>query len=108
MTAACMMVKKEIYQQVGGMDEAFQVAFNDVDFCLRVRETGKLVVFQNYAQLYHHESLTRGYETSKKNKIRFKEEAKLFKTRWKDILESGDPYYNPNLTLRRSDCSLGE
>lgn len=107
-TAACMMVKKEIYQQVGGMDEAFQVAFNDVDFCLRVRETGKLVVFQNYAQLYHHESLTRGYETSKKNKIRFKEEAKLFKTRWKDILESGDPYYNPNLTLRRSDCSLGE
>ncbi len=107
-TAACMMVKKELYQKVGGMDEAFQVAFNDIDFCLRVRETGKLVVFQAYAELYHHESLTRGYETSQKNKKRFKEEIKLFKTRWKDILEAGDPYYNPNLTLRRSDCTLRE
>ena len=107
-TAACMMVKKELYQKVGGMDEAFQVAFNDIDFCLRVRETGKLVVFQAYAELYHHESLTRGYETSQKNKKRFKEEIKLFKTRWKGILEAGDPYYNPNLTLRRSDCTLRE
>lgn len=107
-TAACMMVKKDLYQKVGGMDEAFQVAFNDIDFCLRVRETGKLVVFQAYAELYHHESLTRGYETSQKNKKRFKEEIKLFKTRWKDILEAGDPYYNPNLTLRRSDCTLRE
>lgn len=107
-TAACMMVKKELYQKVGGMDEAFQVAFNDIDFCLRVRETGKLVVFQAYAELYHHESLTRGYETSQKNKKRFKEEIKLFKTRWKDLLEAGDPYYNPNLTLRRSDCTLRE
>ena len=107
-TAACMMVKKELYQKVGGMDEAFQVAFNDIDFCLRVRETGKLVVFQAYAELYDHESLTRGYETSQKNKKRFKEEIKLFKTRWKDILEAGDPYYNPNLTLRRSDCTLRE
>ena len=107
-TAACMMVKKELYQNVGGMDEAFQVAFNDIDFCLRVKETGKLVVFQAYAELYHHESLTRGYETSQKNKKRFKEEIKLFKTRWKDILEAGDPYYNPNLTLRRSDCTLRE
>lgn len=107
-TAACMMVKKELYQKVGGMDEAFQVAFNDIDFCLRVRQTGKLVVFQAYAELYHHESLTRGYETSQKNKKRFKEEIKLFKTRWKDLLEAGDPYYNPNLTLRRSDCTLRE
>ena len=107
-TAACMMVKKELYQKVGGMDEAFQVAFNDIDFCLRVRETGKLVVFQAYAELYHHESLTRGYETSQKNKKRFKEEIKLFKTRWKDLLEAGDPYYNSNLTLRRSDCTLRE
>ena len=107
-TAACMMVKKELYQKVGGMDEAFQVAFNDIDFCLRVRETGKLVVFQAYAELYHHESLTRGYETSQKNKKRFKEEIKLFKTRWKDLLEAGDPYYNPKLTLRRSDCTLRE
>ena len=107
-TAACMMVKKELYQKAGGMDEAFQVAFNDIDFCLRVRETGKLVVFQAYAELYHHESLTRGYETSQKNKKRFKEEIKLFKTRWKDLLEAGDPYYNPNLTLRRSDCTLKE
>ena len=107
-TAACMMVKKELYQKVGGMDEAFQVAFNDIDFCLRVRETGKLVVFQAYVELYHHESLTRGYETSQKNKKRFKEEIKLFKTRWKGILEAGDPYYNPNLTLRRSDCTLRE
>ena len=107
-TAACMMVRKEIYQMVGGMDETFEVAFNDIDFCLKVRQAGKLVVYQAYAELYHHESLTRGYETSRQNRKRFQEEVKLFKNRWKEILREGDPYYNPNLSLNRSDCSLSE
>lgn len=103
-----MMVRKEIYQMVGGMDETFEVAFNDIDFCLKVRQAGKLVVYQAYAELYHHESLTRGYEISRQNRKRFQEEVKLFKNRWKEILREGDPYYNPNLSLNRSDCSLSE
>ena len=90
-TAACMMVRKEIYQMVGGLDETFEVAFNDIDFCLKVRQAGKLVVYQAYAELYHHESLTRGYETNRQNRKRFQEEVKLFKTRWRDILREGDP-----------------
>lgn len=107
-TAACMMTKKILYQQIGGMDEGFQVAFNDIDFCLKMRKLGKLVVYQAFAELYHHESLTRGYETTRENEKRFKEEIRLFKARWKDILKEGDPYYNPNLSLKRSDCAIRE
>lgn len=105
-TAACMITKKSLYLQVGGMDEEFQVAFNDIDYCLKIRELGKLVVYNPYAELYHHESLTRGYETNPENKKRFKNETKIFKTRWREILKNGDPYYNPNLSLKRSDCSV--
>ena len=107
-TAACMMTKKSLYEELGGMDEDFQVAFNDIDFCLRMREIGKLVVFQAYAELYHHESLTRGYENRPENRKRFKDETRRFKSRWKEILRKGDPYYNPNFSLERSDCVLSE
>lgn len=105
-TAACMMVKKSVHEEIGGFDEKFEVAFNDVDYCLRVRELGLLVVFQAFAELYHYESQSRGLEDTKEKKVRFQKEAELFRTRWKEILEKGDPYYNPNLTLRHSDCSL--
>ena len=95
-----------MHEEIGGFDEKFEVAFNDVDYCLRVRELGLLLVFQAFAELYHYESQSRGLEDTKEKKVRFQKEAELFRTRWKEILEKGDPYYNPNLTLRHSDCSL--
>lgn len=105
-TAACMMVKKSVHDEIRGFDEKFEVAFNDVDYCLRVRETGLLVVFHAFAELYHHESRSRGMEDTEEKKQRFEREAQLFRERWKGLLEQGDPYYNPNLTLKHSDCSL--
>ena len=105
-TAACMMTKKSLYFRLQGLDENFQVAFNDIDYCLRMRELGKLVVYNAYVEMYHYESLTRGSDKNVENKKRFSEEVKLFKKRWGKILKNGDPYYNPNLSLARSDCSL--
>lgn len=105
-TAACMMVKKSVHEAIGGFDEKFEVAFNDVDYCLRVRGLGKSVIFQAFTELYHYESRSRGLEDTEEKKERFQREAELFRKRWKDILKNGDPYYNPNLTLKHSDCSL--
>lgn len=105
-TAACMMTKKSLFYRLHGLDDRFQVAFNDIDYCLRMRQLGKLVVYQAYAELYHYESLTRGDDKNAENKKRFSAEVKLFKKRWGEILKKGDPYYNPNLSLARSDCSL--
>lgn len=105
-TAACMMVKKSLYQELQGLDEDFRVAFNDIDFCLRIREKGLLVVYQAYVELYHYESLTRGYDKSAENKKRFEAETKRFKSKWAEVLEKKDPYYNPNFSLLRNDCSL--
>lgn len=102
-TAACMMVSKKIYEEVGGLSEDFRVAFNDVDFCLKIREKGYLVVFNPYAELYHYESKSRGYETTPEKKARFDREVAHFKERWKKILQEGDPYFNPNFTLTRGD-----
>ena len=105
-TAACMMTKKSLYQKIGGMDESFAVAFNDVDYCLRVREQNKLVVYQAFVEMYHYESVTRGYEDKPENAKRFEQETKRFKKRWAKILKAGDPYYNPNLTKTRNDCVI--
>ncbi len=103
-TAACLMIKKTLYQKVDGLDAVnFKVAYNDVDFCLRVLEKGYYNVFTPFAELYHHESITRGYENTPEKLARFdKEKASLFE-RHKEILQNGDPYYNPNLTLDRED-----
>ncbi|HEY8036072.1 MAG TPA: glycosyltransferase [Methylobacter sp.] len=104
-TAACLIVKKSIYQEVGGLDEAnLAVAFNDVDFCLRVREAGYRNIWTPYAELYHHESATRGYEDTSEKQLRFRDEARYVKKRWGDMLVN-DPAYNPNLTLDREDFS---
>lgn len=103
-TAACLMVKKSVFKQVNGLDEKFQVAFNDVDFCLRVRETGKLIVFTPFVEAYHYESKSRGQEDTPEKKKRFQGEIDRFKERWG--LFRVDPYYNPNLTLDREDFSL--
>lgn len=99
-TAACMMVKKSVYEEVGGMDAAFSVAFNDVDLCLRIREKGYLVVYDPYVEMYHHESKTRGTEDTKEKIRRFQSEIELMRSRWIKILKEGDPYYNPNFSLK--------
>lgn len=98
-TAACLMIKKDIFEALGGLDCDLAVAFNDVDLCLRVRELGYLVVFTPYAELYHYESKSRGYEDTVEKQERFRREIKIFKSLWGDgILKKGDPYYNPNFS----------
>lgn len=106
-TGACLMISKAIYEELNGLDEQFVVAFNDVDFCLRVREAGYLNVFTPFAELYHYESKSRGYEDTPEKQKRFEGERNLLRERWKQIIiEDGDPYYNPNLTLDREDFGL--
>ena len=98
-TAACLLVRKSVFDEVDGLDEEFQVAFNDVDFCLRIRDKGYLIVYTPYAELYHYESKSRGYEDTPEKQERFQREIALMKTRWDGLLEN-DPYYNPNMTLK--------
>ena len=105
-TAACMLVKRSVFEQAGGLTEELAVAFNDIDFCLKVREMGKLVVYQPSAELYHYESKSRGYEDSPEKVERFQNEMDWFINRWRDVIEQGDPYYNRNLTLDNSDFSM--
>lgn len=106
-TGACLMVKKSIYDELGGLDESFQVALNDVDFCLRIREKGYLNVFTPFAELYHFESASRGSDVMDEAKAkRYEEESAHFRDKWKTVLEKGDPYYNPNFSLDHSDYSL--
>lgn len=106
-TAACMMTKRSVFDEVGGFCEELAVAFNDIDYCMKVRKTGKLVVYTPYATLYHYESKSRGQEDSPEKMRRFESEIDLFKKRWPEILENGDPYYNVNLTLDMKDPHFG-
>ena len=104
-TAACLLIKKSIYHEVNGLDEDnFAIAFNDVDFCLRVREAGYRNVWTPYAELYHHESATRGFEDTPEKQARFSKEVICMKNRWGDTLMN-DPAYSPNLTLDLEDFS---
>lgn len=105
-TAACMMTKKSVYQAVGGLTEEFEVAFNDIDYCLKVREQGMLIVYNPYVELYHYESKSRGMEDTPEKAERFNSEVERFIERWEQVLEQGDPCYNPNLALNKSDFSL--
>ncbi len=105
-TAACMMVKREAFDKVHGLSEEFQVAFNDIDFCLRLGKAGYLVVYNPYAELYHYESKSRGLEDTPEKVARFNREIASFEKHWPEILRDGDPYYNPNLTLESQDFSL--
>ena len=105
-TAACMMVKRSVYEQVGGLEEKLKVAFNDVDFCLKVRKAGYLVVYNPYVELHHYESKTRGAEDTKEKIRRFQSEIEYMRSHWIEILKEGDPAYNPNLTLTKWDYSL--
>lgn len=105
-TAACMMTKRELFDQVGGFDEELKVAFNDIDFCLKVRQLNKLVVYNAFALWHHYESLSRGYETSPEKIERFEKEIKRFQTKWHQILVDGDPYYNANFDVSYSPFEL--
>lgn len=104
-TAACLLIRREIFDAVGGLDARLQVAFNDVDFCLRVREKGYLNLWTPYAELYHHESASRGYEDTPAKMARFQGEVAFMTERWGDQLFN-DPAYNPNLTLESTDFAL--
>ncbi|WP_321941331.1 glycosyltransferase family 2 protein [Paraburkholderia tropica] len=103
-TAACLLVRQSIYKEVDGLDEQLQVAFNDVDFCLRVRKAGYRNVWTPYAELYHHESATRGQEDDPVKLARFNREIEYVQKRWGDQLKL-DPCYSPNLTLEHEDFS---
>ncbi len=103
-TAACIMAKKEIYEQVGYMDEKFAVAFNDVDFCLKIRELNKLIVYDPFVEFMHYESKTRGEENTPEKIKRFEGEIKRFLKKWDKFLKEGDPYFNINFDLESDKC----
>lgn len=98
-TGACLMTKKTLYNQVGGLDESLAVAFNDIDYCLKIRSMNKLVVLNPFSLWYHYESVSRGYENDFNKMIRFESEVRTFQNRWSDILLKGDPYYNSNFDV---------
>ena len=105
-TGACLLVKKSLFEEVGGLDESFAISLNDVDFCLKLREKGLLNVFTPFAELYHYESVSRGLDDSGEKAERYNRESAHFREKWKIVLEKGDPYYNPNFSLDRSDFAL--
>lgn len=99
-TGACMMIRKDLYNEIGGLDEQnLRVAFNDVDLCLRLRQKGFLIVYTPFAELLHHESASRGFDVSV-------DEIAYMQKKYGDLIQGGDPYYNPNLTRERFDFSL--
>ena len=105
-TAACMMMKRTVFESLDGFEEALTVAFNDVDLCLRCVRAGYLVVYNPRVELYHYESKSRGSEDSEDKVRRFQQEIEFMRTRWIDLLKQGDPYYNKNLTLSKWNYSL--
>jgi GT2 family glycosyltransferase len=107
-TAACLLTHKQLYQSLGGLDEKnLPVAFNDVDFCLRVREAGFRVVYTPYAELYHYESVSRGKDNSREKLARALRETRYMRRRWPHMM-ARDPYYNPNLNYGKPDFTLGK
>lgn len=98
-TAACMMVKKSVFEEVNGFDEQFKVACNDVDLCLKIRKSGYLIVFDAFSLWHHYESKSRGYEDNQEKIWRFNSEVEKFQQKWSDILNDGDPYYNKNFKI---------
>ncbi|MCF6172210.1 MAG: glycosyltransferase [Campylobacteraceae bacterium] len=108
-TAACLMIKKSLFYEVGGLNEKnLKIAFNDVDFCLRIQEKGYRNIFTPYCEAYHHESISRGSEDTQKKKERFRNEVLFMRKRHKKILEDGDPYYHKNLTLIKQNFQIKE
>lgn len=105
-TAACLMIRKDVFEKVGGLEEKLQVAFNDIDLCLKVRKLGYLIVFDPYVELYHYESKSRGREDTAEKKKRFNSEIHYMEEKWDYIFKNGDPYFNNNLDLNKWDYSF--
>ena len=105
-TGACLMMKKALFDELGGLDESFAVSLNDVDLCVRAWKAGCVNVFTPFAELYHFESVSRGLDDAGEKAKRYDRESEAFREKWKDVLEKGDPYYNPNFSLDRSDFAL--
>ena len=105
-TGACLMVKKHLFMEAGGLDTGFAISLNDVDFCLKLRKKGYLNVFTPFAELYHFESISRGLDDQGEKAQRYNRESERFREKWKTVLQKGDPYYNVNFSLDRSDYSL--
>ena len=105
-TGACLLVKKSLFEQVGGLEESFAISLNDVDFCLKLRRLGLLNVFTPFAEAFHFESISRGLDDQGEKAKRYDEESARFREKWKEELAAGDPYYNPNFSLDRSDFAL--
>jgi GT2 family glycosyltransferase len=93
------MIRRSVFEEIGGFDPLFRVAFGDVDLCLKARQKGYHIVWTPYAELYHFESQTRGQDDHGERKKRASEEAKYLEQKWKQFLDSGDPFFNPNLTV---------
>ena len=104
-TGACLMVRRDVFDEVGGLDEQIAVAFNDVDLCLRIRAAGYRNIWTPFAELIHHESASRGYEDNPEKIARFQREVRFMQDRWGAVLDN-DPYYNPNLSMRAGDFTL--
>ena len=107
-TAACMMVKKDAFEKVNGLSEELAVAFNDIDFCLKVGKAGYRIVFTPFAELTHYESKSRGLEETAEQQDRFRNEVETFLDKWGDFVRKGDPYYNKHYSLKREDFSFNE
>lgn len=105
-TGACLMIKKELFDRVGGLNEDLAVALNDVDFCLKIRELGFLNVWTPFAELFHFESNSRGLDYDGERAKRYQEECDRFRAKWGALIDAGDPYYNVNFSLDRSDYTL--
>lgn len=105
-TAACLMARRSLFEEVGGFDPSYRLAYNDVDLCMKIRQRGYNIVWTPHAQLYHYETMTRGYDSNTAMLTRARKEEYLFSTRWQQFLEAGDPYYSPNLALDRGYYSL--
>ena len=93
-TAACMMVDKNVWDEISGFDEMYEIAFNDVDLCMRIRKAGYLIVWTPFAELYHFESKSRGLDDTAEKSKRFENEYYRFKRIWANVLNEGDPYFN--------------
>ncbi len=105
-TGACLMMKKALFTELGGLDESFAVSLNDVDLCIRAWKAGYVNVFTPFAELYHYESVSRGLDDQGEKAERYERESAAFRAKWKELLVKGDPYYNPNFSLDRSDFAL--
>lgn len=105
-TAACMMIRKQVFEEIGGLDEELTRSYNDIDLCLKIREKGYVIVYTPYANLYHLESYTRGYDDTHEKRLIFRKETEYMRAKWGTIIDKGDPYYSPNLSLERTDFSV--